>query len=219
VITTALLVFLGALLAVVLFQMFKGGSSAKADKSAASTPSPAAAARAGGNVDLANAKPGDVISIPGAASDFSDVDVTIDRRSAYEHMNRRWTDLSGEFRGSRVYVEVQPASDADVVIITDPRKLTLPDVGLTEDMLVDFDQRQDPNASVRFDGRTWNFESSREIGYFENEQGEGEGLYRWVFREQGGKRLLIVEKWEGEPFDVRVGQRVNPRDVTVYRAA
>ncbi len=224
-ITTSLLILLGALLAVVLYQMFRRGSSgaggaAKQSPTARtvdipSTPPPPA----GANVELVNARPGDVISIPGAAADFSDVDFTVDRRSAYEHMNRRWTDLSGEFRGNRVYVEVQPGSEAEVMIITDPRKLSLPEIGLTEDMLVDFDQRQDPNASFGFEGRQFFFESSREIGYFENERGEGEGLYRWLFKEQGGNRLVCVEKWEGEPFEARVAQRVNPRDVTVFRAA
>lgn len=170
-------------------------------------------------MELTQARVGDVISIPGAAADFSDVDFTVDRRSAYEHLSRRWTDLSGEFRGNRVYLEVQPGAEAQVTAIVDPRRLTLPDAGLSEEALADFDQRQDPNASIDFENRKWFFESSREIGYFENEQGEGEGLYRWTFREQEGNRLLCVEKWEGEPFEARVAQRINPRDVTVFRAA
>jgi len=226
VITTAILVFLGALLAVVLFQMFKpgartaaGGNTPGAGGSAARPAAPPAPTPAGANVDLVNARPGDVVSIPGAAADFSDVDFTIDRRSAYEYMSRRWTDLSGEFRGNRVYLEVQPGSEAQVMGILDPRRLLLPDVGTSEDGLADMDARQDQNAFVEFEGRRWQFEYSREIGYFENEVGDGEGLYRWLFRESGGNRVLIIEKWEGEPFDVRIGQRLNPRDVTVYRAA
>jgi len=220
VITWSILIFLGALLVYVLFQMFKGSQGQKASPTAKtvnipSTPPPPA----GANVELTQARVGDVISIPGASSDFSDVDFTVDRRGAFEHLSRRWTDLSGEFRGERVYIEVQPGAEAQLMAITDPRRLTLPDVGLSEDALAGFDQKQDPNASITFEGREWFFESSREIGYFENEQGEGEGLYRWLFREQGGNRLLCVEKWEGEPFEARVAQRINPRDVTVFRAA
>jgi hypothetical protein len=218
VITTALLILLGALLAVVLFQMFRG-SGAKAAPTAKTVDIPSTPPPAGANVELSKATPGDVISIPGAAADFSDVDFTVDRRSAYEYMNRRWLDLSGEFRGSRVYLEVQPAQESEVMLMADPRRLTLPDIGLTEDALIDFDRRQDPNASLSFEGRQFFYESSREIGYFENERGEGEGLYRWVFREHGGKRLLIVEKWQGEPFDARMAQRIDPRDITVFRAS
>jgi len=222
VITTSVLILLGALLAVVLFQMFRSGGASggvQAGRSAASAPAPPPVTPSGANVDLVNARPADVVSLPGAAADFSDVDFTIDRRSAYEYMSRRWVDLSGEFRGNRVYLEVQPGSEAQVLGILDSRRLTLPDIGTTEAQLADMDSRQDPEAFVEFEGRRWLYEYSREIGYFENETGEGEGLYRWLFRESGGNRVLLVEKWEGEPFDVRVGQRLNPRDVTVYRAA
>ncbi len=67
--------------------------------------------------------------------------------------------------------------------------------------------------------KKWSWESSREIRYFENETGNGEGLYRWLFREPGGARVICVEKWEGEPFEVRIARRLNQRDITVYRAA
>ena len=79
--------------------------------------------------------------------------------------------------------------------------------------------RQDPNAFITYEGKPWRFESSREIAYSENETGEPEGLYRWLFREQNGDHLLCIEKWEGEPFDVRVARRLNTQDITVYRAA
>jgi hypothetical protein len=31
--------------------------------------------------------------------------------------------------------------------------------------------------------------------------------------------MLRIEKWEGEPFDVRLARKLNPQDITVYRAA
>jgi hypothetical protein len=57
------------------------------------------------------------------------------------------------------------------------------------------------------------------LGYFENEQGAGEGLYRWIVTEQDGARVRCVEKWEGAPFDVRIARRLNPQDINVYKAA
>ena len=90
---------------------------------------------------------------------------------------------------------------------------------MTEEQLADIDARQDPTSTLEFEGKKWRYESSREIGYFENETGEGEGLYRWVFCEEGGPRLLCIEKWQGEPFDIRIARRVNIQDTTVYRAA
>lgn len=216
-ITATVLVILGVALVAVLWAMFRPSGS----RALPAAPERAVAEPQGSpvDVDLWNARVGDVISIRGGAEDYSDLDFTVDRRSAYESGNHRWVDLSGEFRGRRVYLEVHRPLDPEVMGILDPRKLTIADLHLTEDQLADYDARQDPNATLEFEGKIWQYESSREIGYFEDEAGEGEGLYRWIFREQGGTRLLCIEKWEGEPFDVRIARRINARDITVYRAA
>ncbi|MDX2154015.1 MAG: DUF4178 domain-containing protein [Bryobacteraceae bacterium] len=223
-ITAVILALLGVLLLIVVRQMFKapGGPQLPGGKTAAPLPAPPPSAVAGtGDIatDLWSAKPGDVISISAAAADFSDLDFTVDRRSAYEGANRRWIDLSGEHRGNRVYLEVYRTPDFEVMGMLDPRKLTLNDLSVSEDRMADLDAKQDPTQYVEFEGKRWHYESSREIGYFENEQGQGEGLYRWIFRNPNGPELLCVEKWEGEPFDVRVARRINPQDIAVYRAA
>jgi len=171
------------------------------------------------NIDPWDARKGDVISITGGAEDFSDLDFPVDRRSAYEAATRRWIDLSGEFRGRRVYLEVYRHPQPDLLGILDARELTLAGIGTTEDSLADMDARQDPSASIDFEGKKWTWESSREIRYYENETGQAEGLYRWLFREAEGNRLICVEKWEGEPFEARIARRLNQRDLTVYRAA
>lgn len=216
-ITTALLVFLGALLGVVLWQMFKSSGAAKARQ--VHTPEPVPALTQGSAVELASAKPGDVISIHGAAEDFSDLDFTVDRRNGYESAGRRWHDLTGEFRGRRVFLEVYPGATPELMGLLEERRMTLPEVGATEDGLAQMDARQDPSAHLTFEDKRWQYESSREIGFFENQTSEGEGFYRWLFRETGGDRLLCIEKWEGEPFDVRIARRLNPQDITVFRAA
>lgn len=214
-ITWILLGFLGLLLAVVLWQMFKGGAGRKR----VPPPAPVPISAPSGSVEVASARRGDVVSVHGAAADFSDVDFTVDRRSLYQSGPNKWIDLSGLFRGDRVYLEVYPGREGEIMGIFDPRKLTVAEVGVTEDQLGDLDMRQDPSQFLTFEGKRWHYVSSREIGYFENETGEGEGLYRWIFRESDGDRLLCIEKWEGEPFDVRLARRVNSQDITVYRAA
>jgi hypothetical protein len=213
-ITATILTILGLLLLIVLWMMVRKPGHAKL-QAGASRPQ----ITQSGDVHPSEARKGDVVSIHGAAEDFSDVDFTVDRRGYFEAQNRRWIDLSGEFRGNRVYLEVQPKPSTEVMGFLDPRRLTLADVPLAEEQLVLLDSRQDPNATIAYEGKNWNYDSSREVGYFENEQGEGEGVYRWLFREQNGKRLLCVEKWEGEPFEVRIVRHLNTRDITVYRAS
>jgi hypothetical protein len=219
-ITTTVLAMLGVALAFVVWAMFRGPSTPRVAAPAARVQVPAANPAVNPiDLDPWDAKHGDVISISGAAEDFSDLDFAVDRRSAYEASNRRWVDLSGEFRGRRVYLEVYRHPQPDMIGILDEKKLALAEAGLTEDLLAEMDTRQDPSRFVEFEGKKWNWESSREIRYFENDTGEGEGLYRWLFQEQGGSRLLCVEKWEGEPFESRIARRLSQRDVTVYRAA
>lgn len=218
-ITGIVLFILAVALAGVLWAMFRapsGNPASPATDSRGSVPPPQQAAL---ESDPWDARKGDVVSIRGAAADFSDIDFPVDRRSAYEAKNHRWVDLSGTYRGQRVYLEVYRYPEPDLIGIVENRKLTLADVGLTEDQLSEMDARQDPSASIQFENKKWSYESSREIGYFENEAGEGEGLYRWLFREQKGPRLICIEKWEGEPFDVRIARRLDRNDITVYRAA
>lgn len=213
--TMMLLAVLAVLLVIVLAAMFRTPKTPAIP--AAATPQPQLAR--GVDTHAWDARKGDVVSIRSAAEDFSDLDFTVDRRSAYQTDQRRWLDLSGEFQGRRVYLEVYGRTSLEALGILDGRKLTLPDVSLTEQQLIDFDNRQDPNATITYEGKRWNFESSREMQYFEDERGESEGLYRWLFREQNGDRSLCIEKWEGEPFDVRVARRLKTEDITVYPAA
>ncbi|HYP12824.1 MAG TPA: DUF4178 domain-containing protein [Bryobacteraceae bacterium] len=216
-ITTTLLIVLGIALVAVIGLMLRPQGNKQA-KAVGGKP-PVIPISAGGSTDLLNARPGDVISVHAAAQDFSDVDFTVDRRSAYQFGGRKWTDLSGEFRGQRVYLEVGPGPDPEITGMLNPRELTLADVGATEEQMADLDAKQNPALYLDFEGKRWHYESSRELGYFENETGPGEGLYRWVFKEADGNRLLVMEKWEGEPFEGRIGQRLRLADVSVFRAA
>ena len=216
-ITNTILVLLGICLAFVLWQMLRRPKSSGAKVTA--LPSAGTSAVAGSGAELWNAKVGDVVSIQGAAEDFSDLDFTVGERNAYEGMNRRWIDLGGDFRGRRVHLEISRASGTEIMGLLEPRRLTLPEAGLTEDQLADLDARQDASASIQFEGKPWQYESSHELAYFESEGQEPKGMYRWLFAERGGPRLLCVEKWEGEPFNVRLARKLNPQDITVYRAA
>jgi hypothetical protein len=213
--TGTILGILGLLLLWVLWMMMRNPSG-KAISAAAQGQQQIPAAL---EIHPSEARRGDVISVHGGAADFSDLDFTVDRRGAFDYNGRRWVDLSGDFRGDRVYLEAQPKPSTEAMGILDGRQRSLADLGIAEERLVELDSKQDPNQMIAFDGCNWNYEYSREIGYFENETGTGEGFYRWMFREQNGDRLLLVEKWEGEPFDVRIARRLHIRDITVYRAA
>jgi hypothetical protein len=180
--------------------------------------------RAGPQEDLANlkitdARAGDTLSVAGAAEDFSDLDFTVDRREQYEAGTKQWVELSGTWRDRRVWLEVHNADTVDVLGNFDGRRLTLDELGLTEEDLAEIDKRQNPADFLDFENKFWLYRMSREMGVFSAGADTGRGFYGWQFQEQDGKRYLSVRKFEGEPFTASIWIIVEPTDITVFRGA
>ena len=208
-ITFVLEALLGVLLVVVLMNIFKRHSD----------PEPARAAQP----DLSNLKPtdartGDVVSIAGAGDNMSDLDFTADRTTTFEAGSRAWTEISGAYRERRVSLRVSVEDEVETAIHSDPRKLTIEDLGLSEDDLAQMDERQNTGDSFEFDNRTWLYRLSREAqSRRDDQQQRPVGFYYWEFREHEGKGLLTVRKPEGEPFGVTLYEGIPASDVTIYR--
>jgi len=171
------------------------------------------------NLKITNARLGDVLSVTGAASDFSDVDFTIDRLEQFEAGSRHWRELSGSWRDRRVYLEVHSEGEVEVYGDFDGRKITLDELGLSEEDLAALDQRQNPADFFDYDGKFWLYRSSREMGVFSNPNARGRGFYNWQFQEQDSRRFLSIRKFEGEPFSASIWVKVEPADITVFRGA
>lgn len=169
------------------------------------------------NLKISDARPRDTLSVVGAAADFSDVDFTVDRRDWFEAGSRRWTVLSGTWRDRRVALEVHNEDNTEVLGNFDGRKITLDELGLSEEDLGELDARQNPADFLDFEGKFWLWRFSRELGVFSEGAGTGRGFYCWQFQEQDGKRYLSVRKFEGEPFTASIWIRVEPTDITVFR--
>jgi hypothetical protein len=204
--TFTLVAILGALLLLVLMQLFKK-----------QPPAPARPVE-----DLANLKPtdarvGDAISISGAGDSMTDLDFTVDRSTWFQAGSRQWFELSGPYKERRIAMRVSNAEEIEVSLHTDPRKLTLDDLGLAEEDLAQMDERQNTSDSFEFDGKTWMYHLSREGQAKRTDLPQPESFYYWEFIEQNGPGLVAVRKAEGEPFSVTLYATINPADVTVYR--
>jgi len=161
----------------------------------------------------------DTLSVAGAAEDFTDIDFTVDRRDLYEAGSTQFFEASGMYRDRRVFLEVHTGDNVVVFGNFDGRKLTLDDFGMTEDDMGELDQRQNQNDFIDFEGKFWLYRFSREMGLFTEGHSTGNGLYAWQFEEQGGKRVINVRKFEGEPFQAAIWVRVETSDITVFRGA
>jgi len=170
------------------------------------------------NLKVTDAREGDNLSVAGAAPDFSDLDFSVDRRDQYEAGTRRWSELSGMWRDRRVYLEVHNEDVIQVLGNFDGRRMTLDELGLSEDDLAQMDQRQNPADFFDYDGKFWLYRFSRELGVFSGNTPTGRGFYCWQFQEQDTNRFLTIRKFEGEPFTATLWGKIEPTDVTVYRS-
>jgi len=212
-ITVTLLVVLGALLFMVLKKLFERPAAPGPRSTPSSTPKPDLA-----SLTVADARVGDTISIPGAGDNFSDLDFTVDHGTRYEAGEKQWFDVSGKHGERRVALEVRNEDDElDVRGFLDGKKLSLEDLGLSEDDLAQMDQRQNTADNFEFDGKNWYYRLSKEMGAFHDGQTQGAGFYGWEFLEETGQRYLAVRKREGEPFSASVAVKLNPADITVFR--
>lgn len=205
--TITIEVVLGVLFALVLMNLFKRHSD----------PKPSAP-----QADLANLKPtdartGDVISVSGLGDQMTDLDFTADRTLWFHAGGRNWVELSGPYHERRVAMRVVNEDEVEVYLHVDPRKLSLNDLGLSEEDLAEMDERQNPADSFEFDGAVWLYRQSADASAKRDDQPQPAQFYYWEFREENGNRLLAVRKPQGEPFAVEMYQGVPVGDITVYR--
>jgi hypothetical protein len=170
------------------------------------------------NLKITDARIADALSVAGAAPDFSDLDFTVDRRDQLEAGSRRWIELSGSWRDHRVYLEVHNEDTPEVFGNFDGRRITLDELGLSEDDLAQLDSRQNQSNFLDYEGKFWLYRFSREMGVFSQGNATGRGFYAWQFQEEGGKRFLNIRKYEGEPFFAALWVKIEPADITVYRS-
>ena len=212
-ITVTLLVVLGALLFMILKKLF--------ERPVAPNPSsntPAAPKQDLASLTVADARVGDNLSIPGAGDNFSDLDFTVDHSTRYEAGEKQWFDVSGKHGERRVVLEVRTEDDElEVRGFLDGRKLSLEDLGVSEDDLAQMDQRQNTADNFEFDGKNWYYRLSKEMGAFHDGQTQGAGFYGWEFIEETGQRYLAIRKREGEPFSASVAVKLNPADLAIFR--
>src|ERR1039458_4533778 len=206
-ITFTLVVILGALLAIVLMSLFKKNPK----------PVPAAPVEDLAHLKVTDARAGDVLSIAGAGDRMTDLDYTVDRGTRMEAGSRTWLELAGPYQERRVALRVGGDEEVEVYLHADPRRITLEELGLSEDDLAQIDERQNPADSFDFDEATWMYRLSREVNAWRDNQPAPTGFYYWEFFTQDGKRLLGIRKAEGEPFTVTLYTWVNAGDITVYR--
>jgi hypothetical protein len=197
---------LGILLVIVLMNLFK-----KTPVAPQTPPEDLA------NLKVTDARAGDALSIVGAGDRMTDLDFTVEHGTRYEAGSRAWKELTGPYQERRVALRAGGDEEIEVYLHAKPVRVTLDDLGLSEDDLAQIDERQNPADNFAYDNTTWMYELSREVRGWRDNQPQPVSFYYWEFRTQDAQRLIAVRKAEGEPFTAMEYARINPGDITVYR--
>ncbi|MEM7754348.1 MAG: DUF4178 domain-containing protein [Planctomycetota bacterium] len=164
-----------------------------------------------------DARKGDTVSILAMGDEFDDLDFTVDRVNRYEAGGDEWKEVSGNYRGTRVFMEAWDDDGVQVVVCKESDEVSFSTLGLGEPDLIRLDESKDTSVTIEHDGVTYRFVDSGETVYYEGGSREAEGYYEWAFAEVDGDRELYIEKWEDEPFEASLGRRVRPGDCRVFR--
>lgn len=189
------------------FVAYRGRGGAKRKSPALSEPNMR-------DLTIKDAVIGDTVILKGAAEDFEDLHVTIDRIDTYRSGRERWAEVSGVAKNRRVFVEWYE-DDVLEVLLNHGERFTLADLNTTEEELARFDEEESTENSVVFAGEPYHYVCSEEVQH-SRDGGPEESFYCWDFRgEDSG--LVSVEKWEGDPFVATISVPIKPHDVVVFR--
>jgi len=182
----------------------------------ASRQRPAPPPAAGGETVLPDPQVGDRVALFPEAQARSQLRFIVRHRHRYEIGGEEWYEVTGKVDGREVFVEVWGGQDPGVAAGF-TGELALDQAGLTEDMLVGYDERPQQTPPFEFSGSRWLFRISGEVMFYKNCGRQAAGCYYWKFDEENGRRILHVEKWEGKPFVAGVCTRLKPGEIHVSR--
>ena len=167
------------------------------------------------NLSIKDAARGDQVILSGASETYEDISFTVDRLNRYEANGDDWYELSGFSRGKRIFVEWSEDDELEISIQRESN-LHLEAIGISEEDLVRMDEEKSRSNFLDFQGKRWRYRESAEAGYFKDDSPEGEGFYYWKFESEDFQ--LFIEKYEGDPFEVGISEKISPSRVKVLRA-
>ncbi len=158
---------------------------------------------------VVNLERGGVFELRGVGDDFKDMTLKVIAKHLYQEGDFSWFELEcDDGSDEKVWVEVEDDDETTVSVVL--KKMKLQDVHTTPEML----EIIDDNESGDVFGYTYQ-DSGDAVFYRFCDDSKPEKLYYWDFVK--GNRILSVEKWNENDYEVYISQKMRPSQVTVLR--
>jgi hypothetical protein len=174
----------------------------------------------GANVtnDITGVGKGGVLKLPPFGGSVAPIETYVVTRHRYSDGDDTWYELVCQHGRRELLLEwSKDGSKIEVLAGFEDENPSMRDLGLAEADLIEFDEEEE--GEFQWDGATFEYDDSGTITYYENDGRRGETYYSWDFESTDGKRMISVEKWEGErKFNVYHTWLLNADRIEVFDA-
>ena len=159
---------------------------------------------------IVNVEKGGVFELKGVGDNYEDLTLTVLAKHLYQEGDFSWFELECD-KGAdeKVWVEVEDDDETTVSIVL--QKMKLSEINVSPETLWEID---DDEAGIILDGYRYE-DSGRATFYRFCDSTRAEELYYWDFVK--GNKILSVEKWGDNSYEVFLSQKLRPSQVTVLR--
>jgi len=166
---------------------------------------------------IRSVKVGDVLSIQGLALEYDDRYFYVEKIHRYANEADTWYELTCVDGDTHIWIDWTDGYDLLVTATDDPDPVGLGSIGLTEEQLIDLDEENSIDNFIAVDGERYDYRNSSEVAFYQDNRGEGQGLYLWDFLREDGERFLSISKWEGRPFEATFSEVIAPDSIKLYK--
>jgi hypothetical protein len=166
---------------------------------------------------IENVGPGGVIRLERVGPDLLDMDLKATAKHTYRQGSFRWYELElDKGEEEKLWLEVERDDYLELSLCV--KMMDLRDVGLKPTDL-EFMEKED-EGELTFEGERFFFEEAGSAVFHRNGvELVGENFQFWDFENKAGDKLIGVEKWDDDSYDVSLSVAIKPSQVEVYSAS
>lgn len=166
------------------------------------------------NAHIIKLSPGDVVVFSG--DDLHKASLTVESINRYQGSSGEWLEAVGLCQGERRHIDIIKDDELEYWLQVEG-DISLESLDLNEQQLIAFDNERNRSNSVNYQSEQFHYERSGEIYYWRHSFGQAQGYYQWEFSSTNGRQSLAIEKWEGEPFNAYLSERIPISQIAIFR--